>query len=146
MGGYYDEIEIEDMTWDPAAKVFHYPCPCGDRFEISRAQLAECEDIATCPSCSLIIRVIYDPLDYEDYEPSEDEGDAASSVEDSEPAEEDDSTQKNTPAKPFTDFTNDIINAVRSLNITDDKGKDGVAESVQKDPIAKDDPGEMGLI
>lgn len=59
---YYDEIEIEDMTWDDKAGVFHYPCPCGDRFEISRAQLAACEDIATCPSCSLIIRVVFDPV------------------------------------------------------------------------------------
>ena len=62
MGAYYDEIEIEDMAWDAEKRVYHYPCPCGDRFEISRAQLAACEDIATCPSCSLIIRVIYDPV------------------------------------------------------------------------------------
>lgn len=62
MGAYYDEIEIEDMAWDAQKNVYHYPCPCGDRFEISRQQLAECEDIATCPSCSLIIRVIYDPV------------------------------------------------------------------------------------
>lgn len=62
MGAYYDEIEIEDMTWDDVKKVYHYPCPCGDRFEISKAQLADYEDIATCPSCSLIIRVIYDPV------------------------------------------------------------------------------------
>jgi len=80
MGAYYDEIEIEDMTWDSAKKVFHYPCPCGDRFEISKAQLRDCEDIATCPSCSLIIRVIYDPLDYEDYE-SEDDDDEAEEAE-----------------------------------------------------------------
>ena len=62
MGAYYDEIEIEDMAWDDEKGVFHYPCPCGDRFEISRKQLANYEDIATCPSCSLIIRVIYDPV------------------------------------------------------------------------------------
>ena len=62
MGAYYDEIEIEDMVWDDEKRVYHYPCPCGDRFEISKRQLAECEDIATCPSCSLIIRVIYDPV------------------------------------------------------------------------------------
>ena len=62
MGAYYDEIEIEDMAWDDEKRVYHYPCPCGDRFEISRQQLADCEDIATCPSCSLIIRVIYDPV------------------------------------------------------------------------------------
>jgi diphthamide biosynthesis protein 3 len=62
MGAYYDEIEIEDMAWDDEKGVFHYPCPCGDRFEISRKQLANYEDVATCPSCSLIIRVIYDPV------------------------------------------------------------------------------------
>lgn len=62
MGAYYDEIEIEDMAWDEEKKVFHYPCPCGDRFEISRKQLKNYEDIATCPSCSLIIRVVYDPV------------------------------------------------------------------------------------
>ncbi|TRM68367.1 hypothetical protein BD626DRAFT_395709 [Schizophyllum amplum] len=62
MGAYYDEIEIEDMAWDAVKRLFHYPCPCGDRFEISRRQLANYEDIATCPSCSLIIRVIFDPV------------------------------------------------------------------------------------
>lgn len=73
MGAYYDEIEIEDMAWDEEKRVYHYPCPCGDRFEISRSQLANYEDIATCPSCSLIIRVIYDPLDYEDEPPDDEE-------------------------------------------------------------------------
>lgn len=66
-----DEIEIEDFAWDPVAKVFHSPCPCGDRFEISRAQLARGEDTATCPSCSLIVRVVYDLMDFEDYEESD---------------------------------------------------------------------------
>lgn len=60
MVSYYDELEIEDFTWDEDAKVFHYPCPCGDRFEISKGQLRDGEEIATCPSCSLIVRVIYD--------------------------------------------------------------------------------------
>jgi len=74
MGAYYDEVEIEDMAWDEEKRVYHYPCPCGDRFEISRKQLANYEDIATCPSCSLIIRVVYDPLDYEDEPDDEDDG------------------------------------------------------------------------
>lgn len=60
MVSYYDELEIEDFAWDDEAKVYHYPCPCGDRFEISKAQLRDGEEIATCPSCSLIVRVIYD--------------------------------------------------------------------------------------
>lgn len=60
MVNYYDELEIEDFVWDPKARVYHYPCPCGDRFEITKGQLRDGEEIATCPSCSLIVRVIYD--------------------------------------------------------------------------------------
>ncbi|KAH8804001.1 hypothetical protein F5882DRAFT_457045 [Hyaloscypha sp. PMI_1271] len=59
----YDEIEIEDMTFDSALQIYHYPCPCGDRFEIAIADLRDKEDIAVCPSCSLMIRVIFDVND-----------------------------------------------------------------------------------
>jgi diphthamide biosynthesis protein 3 len=98
MASYYDEVEvrapppsmekdkltskqIEDMEFDEENLLFHSPCPCGDRFEISlvssnlvlyclpvtdccaeQTQLQDGEDIARCPSCSLIIRVIYDPV------------------------------------------------------------------------------------
>jgi diphthamide biosynthesis protein 3 len=56
----YDEIEIEDMTFDETLQLYHYPCPCGDRFQISIDDLRDEEDIAVCPSCSLMIRVIFD--------------------------------------------------------------------------------------
>ncbi|KAL7271615.1 Diphthamide biosynthesis protein 3 [Rhizina undulata] len=56
----YDEIEIEDMTFDPTLQIYHYPCPCGDRFEISIDDLRDGEEIAVCPSCSLMIRVIFE--------------------------------------------------------------------------------------
>lgn len=56
----YDEIEIEDMTFDKTLQIYHYPCPCGDRFEINIADLRDGEDVAVCPSCSLMIRVIFD--------------------------------------------------------------------------------------
>ena len=46
----YDEIEIEDMTFDPATQLYHYPCPCGDRFEIVIDDLRDGQDIAVCPS------------------------------------------------------------------------------------------------
>lgn len=60
----YDEVEIEDMTFDEAVQIYHYPCPCGDRFEIALADLQdESNDIAVCPSCSLMIRVIFDKDD-----------------------------------------------------------------------------------
>lgn len=58
----YDEIEIEDMVFDKAIGIFHYPCPCGDRFEIALADLRDGEEIAVCPSCSLMIRVIFDQV------------------------------------------------------------------------------------
>ncbi|KAF8965385.1 hypothetical protein BDZ97DRAFT_1918238 [Flammula alnicola] len=109
MGAYYDEIEIEDMAWDEEKRVYHYPCPCGDRFGISRRQLADCEDIATCPSCSLVIRVIYDPLDFED-EPSDD--DASSE----EGEEEDDEEQSDSDDDHFED-------ALEKLTITDEAPK-----------------------
>ncbi|KAI0203212.1 diphthamide biosynthesis protein [Astrocystis sublimbata] len=57
----YDEVEIEDMTFDETLQIYHYPCPCGDRFEIALLDLQdESTDIAVCPSCSLMIRVIFD--------------------------------------------------------------------------------------
>lgn len=57
----YDEVEIEDMTYDETLQIYHYPCPCGDQFQIALADLQdEATDIAVCPSCSLMIRVIYD--------------------------------------------------------------------------------------
>ncbi|KAI0517295.1 hypothetical protein F5B22DRAFT_116311 [Xylaria bambusicola] len=70
----YDEVEIEDMTFDETLQIYHYPCPCGDRFEIALVDLQdESTDIAVCPSCSLMIRVIFDqdnlPRPPEDPEP-----------------------------------------------------------------------------
>ncbi|KIW51032.1 diphthamide biosynthesis protein 3 [Exophiala xenobiotica] len=59
----YDEIEIEDMTYDSNLQIYHYPCPCGDRFEITITDLRDGQDIAVCPSCSLMIRVIFDEAD-----------------------------------------------------------------------------------
>lgn len=60
----YDEIEIEDMTYDAALSLYHYPCPCGDRFEIGLAELRDGEDIAVCPSCSLMIRVVFEVVSF----------------------------------------------------------------------------------
>ncbi|ETN44329.1 diphthamide biosynthesis protein 3 [Cyphellophora europaea CBS 101466] len=64
----YDEIEIEDMTFDKTLQLYHYPCPCGDRFEIHIDSLRDGEDIAVCPGCSLMIRVIFDQEDLREKE------------------------------------------------------------------------------
>ncbi|KAG9033167.1 Diphthamide biosynthesis protein 3 [Tulasnella sp. JGI-2019a] len=130
MGGYYDEIEIEDMSFDPVKKVYHYPCPCGDRFEISKAQLRDYEDVATCPSCSLIIRVIFDPLDYEDYEDEEDDGELQESSQDDEDEEEGDS--HSTSESKATGLTKAIQNLKLDHETVEPRGT--------KEDIPKDDP------
>jgi hypothetical protein len=60
MSSIYDEIEIEDMIFDKETEIYTYPCPCGDKFTISLEDLYDGEEIATCPSCTLRIKVIYD--------------------------------------------------------------------------------------
>jgi diphthamide biosynthesis protein 3 len=60
MSNVYDEIEIEDMAFDLEFEVYTYPCPCGDKFSISLEELLDGEEIATCPSCTLRIRIIFD--------------------------------------------------------------------------------------
>lgn len=57
---FYDEIEIEDMTYHESTTLYTYPCPCGDQFEISLSDLRDGEEVAVCPSCSLTIKVIFE--------------------------------------------------------------------------------------
>lgn len=64
MSVYHDEIEIEDMEYDEETETYYYPCPCGDRFEITKEDLMNGEDVAKCPSCSLMIKIIYDIDDF----------------------------------------------------------------------------------
>ena len=59
---FYDEIEIEDMTYHPDTNLYTYPCPCGDQFQISLQDLRDGEEIAVCPSCSLQIKVILEAV------------------------------------------------------------------------------------
>lgn len=65
---WYDEIEIEDMTYDSRMETFYYPCPCGDRFQVAIDDLLDgSTDTATCPSCSLTVKVIFEPSDLDQY-------------------------------------------------------------------------------
>ncbi|KAG8191594.1 hypothetical protein JTE90_021196 [Oedothorax gibbosus] len=65
MSVYHDEVEIEDFEYDEESETYYYPCPCGDRFEITKEDLANGEDVATCPSCSLVVKVIYNLEDFQ---------------------------------------------------------------------------------
>ncbi|XP_015995711.1 DPH3 homolog isoform X1 [Rousettus aegyptiacus] len=62
MAVFHDEVEIEDFQYDEDLETYFYPCPCGDNFCITKEDLENGEDVATCPSCSLIIKVIYDKV------------------------------------------------------------------------------------
>ena len=59
MASFYDEVELEDFSFDPEDRIYYYPCPCGDRFQITEGELEDGEEIARCPSCSLMLRVKY---------------------------------------------------------------------------------------
>jgi diphthamide biosynthesis protein 3 len=59
-------VEIEDMEWSEELGAFTHQCPCGDLFQITLAELAAGEELAHCPSCSLLVRVVYDPEDFRD--------------------------------------------------------------------------------
>ena len=61
----YEEVRLEEMEWDEEEEAYFYPCPCGDQFIMPIEDLEDGEDIALCPSCSLRIRVLYDPNQFE---------------------------------------------------------------------------------
>lgn len=90
----YEEIEIEDMTYDPDKMMYSYPCPCGDRFKIYLEDLWDGEDQAGCDSCTLFIEVIYDeedlpPLPKDDSDEEEEEDGKPSIHQDAEASEND---------------------------------------------------------
>ncbi|KAG8273035.1 Diphthamide biosynthesis protein 3 [Homalodisca vitripennis] len=47
---YHDEIEIEDFEYDEDDELYHYPCPCGDRFEITKDVLRKQETYNSSPA------------------------------------------------------------------------------------------------
>lgn len=38
MSVYHDEVEIEDFEYDEEEGIYYYPCPCGDRFEVTKVR------------------------------------------------------------------------------------------------------------
>ena len=59
---YYEEVEFPDLTYDPTLEIYHFPCPCGDRFEIALADMRDGYNVGRCPSCSLEILVLFDAV------------------------------------------------------------------------------------
>ena len=70
---YYEEVELEDMSFDAELQEYSYPCPCGDKFVIGLDELHDGEDVAPCPSCTLRILVIYEEGDLPEWVEPDDE-------------------------------------------------------------------------
>jgi diphthamide biosynthesis protein 3 len=120
----YDEIEIEDMRYDPETKVYSYPCPCGDRFKVSLEDLWDGEDIADCQSCTLYIEVIYDE---EDLQPlPEDDDDNDNNVDDE---KKEIKQSKNVDGG---DDNNDTINEQDEIITGKDHDEVGINEALDK--------------
>lgn len=52
MSVYHDEVEIEDFEYDEEDEMYYYPCPCGDRFQISKVCEIEVKLIALLTNIS----------------------------------------------------------------------------------------------
>jgi len=63
MAGMYEVVALADMKFEPVEQVYTYQCPCGDLFKIFLEELHDGEDVAPCDSCTLKIKVTYDPED-----------------------------------------------------------------------------------
>ena len=70
---YYEEVELEDLDFTPLTQTYTYPCPCGDKFQISLQDMYDGEDIATCPSCTLRVRVVFQEGDLPELREEEEE-------------------------------------------------------------------------
>eukprot|EP00051_Salpingoeca_urceolata_P018668 m.264312 g.264312 ORF g.264312 m.264312 type:complete len:86 (+) comp19249_c0_seq5:1960-2217(+) len=71
MSVFHDEVSLDDFDFDEDTQTYTYPCPCGDIFSITVEELEDGEEIARCPSCSLILRVLYDVESGEEEEEAE---------------------------------------------------------------------------
>lgn len=63
----HDEVELEDFEYDPETEAWYYDCPCGDKFIFTTDDLKNKEEFAYCPSCTLVLRVIYEVDLIDDY-------------------------------------------------------------------------------
>ncbi|XP_037654646.1 DPH3 homolog [Choloepus didactylus] len=57
---FHKEMDIEDFWYHKDLETYFYPCPCGDNFFVAKEDLENGKDMAMCPNCFLIIKVIYD--------------------------------------------------------------------------------------
>ena len=76
---FYEEVDLDDMELNEDTGEYSYPCPCGDNFVIQLEDLCNGEEVAYCPSCTLKIKVLYDPEDFLSSDEDEDDTDGIKS-------------------------------------------------------------------
>ena len=121
----YDEIEIEDMTYDPETLTYSYPCPCGDRFKVSLEDLWDGEDIADCNSCTLYIQVIYEASDLpplpDDSDDEEEEQGETNAAEEKKEDEKEVDAKKDTPEQQSNGEREDMTLGMGKLSIENEE-------------------------
>lgn len=61
----YDEVEIEDMSWNEQLQAYTYPCPCGDLFQITLVRMQLVMHPACHPELGVVpARVCSRPLQH----------------------------------------------------------------------------------
>ncbi|KAJ2794299.1 hypothetical protein H4R20_006275 [Coemansia guatemalensis] len=65
-GVVQDEVDLDDMVFDPKSGRFSYPCRCSGSYNIAEDDLDAGREIAPCSDCSLKIRVLYEVIDCSD--------------------------------------------------------------------------------
>jgi diphthamide biosynthesis protein 3 len=113
----YEEIEIEDMTYDPITHTYTYPCPCGDKFKIHLEDLWDGEDIADCQSCTLFISVIYEEENLPPLPKDEDDGDNDNDTKESVKEKNDSVVIDEKDDKKEADVVTDLASQVETLAV-----------------------------
>ena len=54
------QVYRRDFEHDHRQEVYHFPCPCGDRFEVEERQMEVGEQVAKCPRCCERARIVPD--------------------------------------------------------------------------------------
>lgn len=66
MSVFHDEVEIEDFEFDEETEMYYFPCPCGDRFCISKVGpvLTELAELTADSSSVVEDRKLFQALFY----------------------------------------------------------------------------------
>lgn len=60
------EVDLDEMDYSEDTRTFFYPCRCGEGFTVKEEELEKGVECVCCSSCSLMIRLLYQPLQEED--------------------------------------------------------------------------------